>query len=79
MPLKPGSDKETISGNISEFHGGKTYASTEAKFGKNKANKQAVAVAYSKAREGHSNKGDSKSSKGKKAGKGVFRAVGNWT
>jgi len=45
MPLEPGRSKETVSKNISEFHKGKTYAHTEEKFGKAKADKQAVAVA----------------------------------
>ncbi len=51
MPLKKGSSKAVVSKNISEFHGGKTYAHTEAKFGKEKADKQAVAVALSEARK----------------------------
>lgn len=51
MPLQPGSSKETISKNISEFHTGKTYAHTESKFGKERANKQAIAVALSQARK----------------------------
>lgn len=51
MPLKKGSSKATISSNISEFHTGKTFAATKAKFGKAKANKQAVAVALATARK----------------------------
>lgn len=51
MPLRPGSSKEVVSQNISEFHTGKTYAHTAAKFGKEKANKQAIAVALSTARK----------------------------
>ena len=51
MPLKKGSSKKTISSNIGEFHGGKTYARTERRYGKDKADKQAVAVALNKARE----------------------------
>lgn len=51
MPLKAGKSKGTISQNIREFHTGKTYAKTAAKHGKATANKQAVAVALSKARE----------------------------
>ena len=57
MPLKPGSSKETVSQNISEFHTGKTYAKTAAKFGKAKANKQAIAVALSTARKYKANGG----------------------
>lgn len=43
MPLIPG--KGHVSENISEFHKGPTFAHTEAKFGKERADKQAVAVA----------------------------------
>ena len=50
MPLKKGSSQKVISENISEFHGGETYGKTKAKFGKEKADKQAVAVALSQAR-----------------------------
>lgn len=52
MPLKAGKSKATISKNISEFHGGETYSRTKEKFGKKKADKQAVAVAYAKAKQG---------------------------
>ena len=51
MPLKKGSSKKTISKNISELHSGKTYAKTKKKFGAAKANKQAVAIAFSRARK----------------------------
>jgi len=51
MPLKSGSSQKTISQNISELHSGNTFARTKAKFGKAKANKQAIAIAYSKARK----------------------------
>lgn len=51
MPLKRGTSKKTISTNIKEFHTGKTYQHTAQKFGKEKANKQAVAVALSEARK----------------------------
>lgn len=54
MPLKSGSSRKTISKNIAEFSGGKTFAHTSAKFGKAKARKQAIAVALKKA--GKSNK-----------------------
>lgn len=50
MPLKPGKSKAVVSQNIREFHGGKTYNHTKAKFGKKRADKQAVAVALSNAR-----------------------------
>lgn len=52
MPLKKGSSKKVVSSNISEFHGGKTYAHTKKKFGKKRADKQAVAVALHMARKG---------------------------
>ena len=51
MPLKLGRSPKTISKNIAEFHGGKTYAKTLAKFGKSTADRQAVAVAESVARK----------------------------
>ena len=56
MPLFEGSSKKTIGKNISELHGGKTYARTLKKFGKKKAEAQSVAIALSKAREGRRNK-----------------------
>lgn len=49
MPLAKGRSKATVSKNIAELHSGKTYAKTEAKSGKTAANKQAVAIALSKA------------------------------
>jgi len=49
MPLKRG--KKNIGKNISEFHKGKTFADTAKKFGKEKANKQAIAVALSASRK----------------------------
>lgn len=51
MPLKKGSSQKTVSKNISELHGGKTYARTMRKYGKAKADKQAVAIALSEARK----------------------------
>ena len=51
MPLKPGKSKKVVSENISEFHKGKTFAATKEKFGKEKADTQAVAVALNKKRK----------------------------
>jgi len=51
MPLKKGHSKKTISKNIKELHKGKTFKHTEDKFGKSKANSQAVAIALSEARK----------------------------
>lgn len=51
MPLAPGSSRQVISNNISELHSGKTFAHTADKFGKDRANKQAVAIALHSARE----------------------------
>jgi hypothetical protein len=61
MPLKPGKSRKVVSENISEFHGGKTYEHTKKKFGKAKADRQAVAAAMNKA-------GKSKSRARKKSG-----------
>jgi Family of unknown function (DUF6496) len=51
MQLQRGTSPKTISKNISEFHGGETFAHTAEKFGKERANKQAVAVALIAARK----------------------------
>lgn len=50
MPLIPGSN---VSDTIRELHSGKTFAHTASKFGKERANKQAIAIALSNARKGH--------------------------
>ena len=47
MPLKKSAKKAVVGENIAEFHNGPTYAATKRKFGKAKANDQAVAVALS--------------------------------
>lgn len=51
MPLKHGSSPKTISYNVRELHKGPQYQRTAEKFGKEKANKQAVAIALSEARK----------------------------
>lgn len=50
MPLEKGSSQKTISSNIRELHSGKTYAHTSSKFGKNDADRQAVAIAFNQAK-----------------------------
>lgn len=50
MPLLKGSSRKRISENISEFHKGKTYQHTLRKFGKKRADAQAVAAAMETAR-----------------------------
>jgi hypothetical protein len=50
MPLKRGSSRETISENIREFRKGATFRRTKSKFGKERAEAQAIAVALSQAR-----------------------------
>ncbi len=50
MPLKRGTSKKTVSKNIKEFHSGPTFKKTAKKFGKAKADAQAVAVALSEKR-----------------------------
>ncbi len=52
MPLTAGSSKKTVSDNISELHSGGTYSRTKKKFGKKKADAQAVAIALSEAHKG---------------------------
>lgn len=49
MPLASGSSRGVVSGNIRELHTGDTYARTKRKFGKAKADKQAVAITLAKA------------------------------
>ena len=55
MPLLKGRSLTTFRRNIREFHTGKTYARTRAKFGKKTADREAVAAAYS-ARSGAKSK-----------------------
>ncbi len=47
MPLRKSKSKKAVSENIREFHKGKTYGRTKKKFGKETADKQAVAAALS--------------------------------
>lgn len=51
MPLKKGASRKTISENIAEFHDSEQYKKTKAKSGKQRADKQAVAVALDTARK----------------------------
>lgn len=51
MPLEHGSSRSVVSNNIRELHEGKTYAHTASKFGKQRANKQAIAIALNQARK----------------------------
>lgn len=51
MPIKKGKSQKVISSNIKELHKGKTFKKTAKKFGKAKANKQAIAIALSEARK----------------------------
>jgi hypothetical protein len=52
MPLESGTSKDVIKKNFEELGTGKTYAKTEEKFGKKKADAQRVAIVLSKARGG---------------------------
>jgi hypothetical protein len=45
MPLIPGKGPAVVSQNIREFHKGPTFQHTAEKFGKARADKQAIAVA----------------------------------
>ncbi len=49
MPLKQGKSRKVVSQNIEELHQGAQYQRTKAKFGSQRANKQAVAVALKQA------------------------------
>lgn len=51
MPLKQGRTQQVISGNIRELHKGPQFKRTSRKFGKAKADKQAVAIALEQARQ----------------------------
>jgi hypothetical protein len=54
MPGRKG--KSAVGRNIKEVHAGKTYARTKAKFGKKKADRQAIAIAMSEAGVGRRKK-----------------------
>lgn len=58
MPLKKGA--KNVGTNIKEFHAGKTYAKTKAKYGKSVADRQAVAASMNAAGVGKSKKGRKK-------------------
>jgi hypothetical protein len=49
--MKRGKSQAVVSENVEEFHSGKTYARTKAKYGKERADKQAVAAALNQARK----------------------------
>ena len=66
MPLKKGTSKETTRKNFEEFGAGRTYAKTKKKLGKDRANKQRIAVVLKNKRESAKGK---KRSKGRKAGR----------
>src|ERR1700743_3158278 len=51
MPLRKGYSRSIISSNIKELHTGATFGHTERKFGKKRADKQAVAIALDVARK----------------------------
>jgi len=48
MPLNP---RASTSENIRELHGGRTYAGTKKRFGKKRADRQAVAIALNAKRK----------------------------
>ena len=51
MPLHKGTGKAVVKKNFEEFGAGKTYAHTKAKFGKERADKQRIAVVLKEKRE----------------------------
>lgn len=53
MPLLKGTSNEVVSANIRELHKGATFKRTRKKFGKKKANKQAIAIAMSQKANGY--------------------------
>lgn len=55
MPVKAGKSKKTIGSNIEELKTGNTHARTQAKEGKEAADKQSIAIALDKARESGAN------------------------
>lgn len=51
MPLHKGTSRATVKKNFEEFGKGKTYAHTKAKFGKEDADKQRIAVVLKEKRK----------------------------
>jgi hypothetical protein len=49
MPLTPGSSNDIVSANVSELMKGKVVGKTRRKYGKRRAQKQAVAIAMRQA------------------------------
>ena len=70
MPLKPGQSKAVVAENIREFHGGPTYENTLKKFGKARADAQAVAVALESARKSRGGKHGNRGQGSRRAGSG---------
>ena len=59
----------SVSEDIREFHGGKTYSRTKAKYGKRTADRQAVAAAYSEQRAKHKGRKPWRATKHRKSSK----------
>ena len=57
MPLIKSSSKQATESNFHELRGGKTFAHTEKKFGKKKAEKQMIAIALENKRSAQRKKG----------------------
>ena len=57
MPLKKGKSKKVLAENFHELRHGKTFARTEKKFGKQRAEKQMEAIALKQQRKSSGVKG----------------------
>ena len=56
MPLKKGKSKKVLAENFHELRHGKTFAHTESKFGKQRAQKQMEAIALKQQRKSEGGK-----------------------